>query len=229
VERYSIAIRDLPTEERPRERLEKYGADALATAELLAILIRTGTPQESAVGLAERLLSEFGSLRAVAMASVSELSGVRGIGRVKAIQIAAAVELGRRLAAFSEEDRPRIRGPADVARLLMPELRDAPQEEFRVLLLNTQNEVLRTHTITVGLLNESPVHPRELFRAAVRNNAHAVIAVHNHPSGDPTPSKQDIAVTRRLRQAGELMGIELLDHIVLGDGRWVSLKERDLL
>lgn len=229
MERYSLAIRDLPEGERPRERLHKYGADALATSELLAILLRTGTRQESALALAERLLSEFGSLKAVAAASVDELSQVKGIGPVKAIQIAAAVELGKRLAAFSEEALPQIRGPADVARLLMPELRDATQEEFRILLLNTQNQVLRVSTITVGLLDESLVHPRELFREALRHNAAAIIAAHNHPSGDPTPSQQDIAVTRRLRQAGDLMGIELLDHIILGAGRWVSLKEQELL
>ena len=165
----------------------------------------------------------------MAAASVDELSQVKGIGPVKAIQIAAAVELGKRLAAFSEEALPQIRGPADVARLLMPELRDATQEEFRILLLNTQNQVLRVSTITVGLLDESLVHPRELFREALRHNAAAIIAAHNHPSGDPTPSQQDIAVTRRLRQAGDLMGIELLDHIILGAGRWVSLKEQELL
>jgi len=229
MERYSLAIRDLPEGERPRERLARYGAEALAIAELLAILLRTGTQQESALALAERLLVQFGSLKAIAGASIAEMGAVKGIGPVKAIQIAAAVEIGRRLAAFSDEARPQIRGPESVAHLLMPELRHAPREEFCALLLDAQNRVLRVSTITIGLLDESLVHPREVFREALRHNCAAIIVAHNHPSGDPTPSRQDIAVTRRLMEAGAVIGIEVLDHIVIGDGRWVSLKERDLL
>jgi DNA repair protein RadC len=228
-ERYRLAIRDLPREERPRERLLRYGAEALSTSELLAILLRTGTRNESALGLAERIVASFGSLRDVAAASIAELGRVRGVGPVKAVGIKAALELGKRLLAFSPETRPTIRSPADVANLVMTELRHEAREHFKAILLDTKNQVLRVVTVSVGSLNESIVHPRELFLEAIRHSAAAVIVVHNHPSGDPAPSPEDVEVTRRLRDAGQILGIELLDHVVLGDGRWVSLKERGVL
>jgi DNA repair protein RadC len=227
-DRYSLAIRDLPVQERPRERLMHAGAEALSTTELLAILLRTGTRTESALGLAERLVATLGSLKEVAEATVEQLSEVKGIGPVKAVEIKAAVELGRRVAAFSPETRPTVRSPADVAQLVMPDLRHATREHFKALLLDSKNQILRVVTVSVGSLNESIVHPRELFREAIRYSAAAVIAVHNHPSGDPTPSDEDIQVSVRLRDAGRLIGIDFLDHLIIGDGRWVSLKERGL-
>jgi DNA repair protein RadC len=227
-ERYSLAIRDLPVQERPRERLMQYGAEALSTAELLAIVLRTGTRSESALGLAERLVAALGSLKEVADATVEQLSQIKGVGPVKAVQIKAAVELGKRISAFSPETRPTIRSPADVGQLVMSELRHAAREYFKALLLDSKNQVLRIATVSVGSLNESIVHPRELYREAIRHSAAAVIVVHNHPSGDPTPSAEDIEVTVRLRDAGRVVGIDLLDHLVIGDGRWVSLKERGL-
>lgn len=224
----SVRIREIPTEERPRERLIGYGADALSAAELLAILLRTGTVQRSAVGLAEQLLARFEGLRGLAGATIEEMAGVAGIGPAKAAQVRAAVELGRRLAVAVPQERPRIRGPRDVYHLLGPTLRDERREHFIALLLDTRNGVLRTRTVSVGDLSSSIVHPREVFSEAIRHGAASLLVAHNHPSGDPTPSSEDITVTRRLAEAGELLGIELLDHVVLGDDRFVSLKEKGL-
>ncbi|MBI3912345.1 MAG: DNA repair protein RadC [Armatimonadetes bacterium] len=228
-ERYSLAIRDLPEEERPRERLQRYGPEVLGTPELIAILLRTGTTRENAVALAERLLKEFGGLRGLVSATVAELSGISGIGAVKAVEIRAAVELGKRIGALSDDARPTIRSPADAAQLVMSDLRHQPKEVLRVLLLDTRNRVQRIPEVSVGSLTESIVHPRELFREAIRHSSAAVIVVHNHPSGDPTPSAEDIAVTKRLAEGGKLLGIEVLDHVIIGDGRFVSLKERGLM
>lgn len=225
---YHARLRELPAEERPRERLITYGADALSTAELLAVLLRTGSEQSSAVGLAEHLLAHFGNLRGVANATIEELACVHGIGPAKAAQIKAAIEFGRRLIAASPEERPKIRSPRDIYNLLGPSLRDEKREHFIALLLDTKNGVLRSRTVSVGDLSSSIVHPREVFAEAIRHGAASLIVAHNHPSGDPTPSPEDIAVTRRLAEAGELLGIELLDHIVLGDNRWTSLKEKGL-
>lgn len=227
-ERYSLAIRDLPTEERPRERLLSHGPDALSTSELLAIILRTGHRGESALGLAERLVASFGSLRHLAEATVEQLSQIKGMGPVKAVEVKAAIELGKRLFAFSPETRPAIRSPADVAHLAMSELRHQTREQFKALLLDTKNQVVRIVTVSVGSLNESIVHPRELYREAIRHSAAAVVVVHNHPSGDPTPSPEDVEVTVRLRDAGRVIGIDLLDHVIIGDGCWVSLRERGL-
>jgi DNA repair protein RadC len=227
--RYHTRIREIPADERPRERLIQYGADSLSLHELLAILLRTGTEQRSAVGLAEHLLSHFGGLRGLSAATVEEMAGVHGIGPAKAAQIKAAIEFGRRLVAASPEERPKITSPRDVYNLLGPSLREEKREHFVALLLDTKNGVLRQHTVSVGDLSSSLVHPREVFVAAIRHSAASLIVAHNHPSGDPTPSPEDAAVTRRLQEAGELIGIELLDHIVLGDHRWVSLKEKGLM
>ncbi len=226
--RYTVRIRELPADERPRERLIHYGADALSPTELLAILLRTGNEQRSATGLAEHLLSEFHGIRGVARATVTELAAVHGIGPAKAAQIKAAIEFGRRLVAASPEERPKVRSPRDIYDLLGPALRDEKREHFVAVLMDTKGGVLRQRTISVGDLSSSLVHPREVFAEAIRYSAASIIVSHNHPSGDPTPSPEDAAVTRRLVEAGEILGIEVLDHIVLGDGRWVSLKEKGL-
>ena len=225
---YHTRIRELPTEERPRERLIHYGADALSVSELLAILLRTGTEKYSAVGLADHLLAEFSNLRGLSHATIEELAGIHGIGPAKAAQLKAAIELGRRLVAASPEERTKIRSPRDVYNLLGPMLREEKREHFMALLLDTKNGVLRSRTVSVGDLSSSIVHPREVFSEAIRHGAASLIVAHNHPSGDPAPSPEDIAVTKRLAEAGELLGIEILDHIVLGDNRWVSLKEKGL-
>lgn len=205
-----------------------FGAQSLSNAELLAILIRTGTPQETALELAQRLLSQPGGLRYLAETSLEELKDQKGIGLAKAAQIKAAIELGRRLRIFRPE-RPLIHTPADAAHLLMDEMRYLDREHFRTISLNTKNRVLAIDNVAVGSLNSSFVHPREVFKGPVRRSAAAVILVHNHPSGDPSPSLEDIQVTRRLVEAGKILGIEVLDHLILGDGSFVSMKEKGLL
>lgn len=223
------AIREWPLPERPRERLESDGAAALATRELLAILIGSGREGASAVDVAGELLqSHEGSLRRLATATTSELACVRGVGPAVAARVAAALELGRRLAREGPLERTRIRGPRDVYERCAPGMRDLPQEEFRVLLLNTQHAVLREITITRGTVDASLVHPREVFRRAIADNAAAMVLVHNHPSGDPAPSPPDKMVTRQLADVGRLIGIPVLDHIVIGDGCYVSFVEAGL-
>jgi DNA repair protein RadC len=228
-ERYTLTIKELPSEERPRERLVKYGPEALSNAELLAIILRVGTPEYSAIGLAEHVLGVFNGLNGIAVASVEELSSIKGLGVAKAAQLRAMVELGKRLAASVGHSRQTIRSPQDAADLLMPELRDLPQERFKAIFLNSRNEVLKTRTISVGSLDSSLITPRDLFREGISSNAAAVIIAHNHPSGDPSPSPEDIAISKRLIQAGQMIGIEVLDHVIIGDGRWLSLKERGLI
>ena len=228
-EKHAAKIKDLPEQERPRERLMQYGPRSLSNADLLAIILRTGTTKASAIRLAENLLAKFGSLKGLATADPEDISKMDGVGSAKVAQICAAMELGKRLAAFMEESKPTIRGPEDVAQILMPELRHQTQEHFRALYLDAKNRVLRITSVFVGTLDASTVHPREVFRDAVTLAAAGVIVAHNHPSGDPSPSPEDLAVTRRLHGAGKVVGIDLLDHVIIGDGRWISLKERGML
>ncbi len=223
-------IRNWPPAERPRERLNAPGASALNTRELLAILIGSGTETQSAVDVAAVLLQATdGSLRQLAGTSATEMQRVPGIGPAVTARLLAALELGRRMAREGAIDRPRIRGPRDVYELCAPALLDARQEEFRVLLLNTQHAVVRELVITRGTLDSSVVHPREVFRAAIVESAAAVILVHNHPSGDPAPSREDREVTDQLVASGQLIGIPVLDHVVIGDGRYISFVEAGLL
>ncbi|MEA3351783.1 MAG: DNA repair protein RadC [Chloroflexota bacterium] len=221
-------ITDLASNERPRERLAKLGPQALSNAELLAILLRVGVRGENAVQVGRRLLQTFEGLSGLHQASYDELRAQHGIGMAKSAQIKAAIELGRRLTLVSPEDRPTINSPADAAALVQFEMSALEQEHLRVMLVNTRNQVLDIIEVYRGSLNSSQVRVGELFRAAIRRNAAAVLVVHNHPTGDPTPSPDDIAVTRAIIEAGNLLDIEVLDHIVIGHGRWVSLKERKL-
>jgi DNA repair protein RadC len=222
---HGLVIRDLPQQERPRERMQQYGPEALSNAELIAILLRVGSKGESAVRMAERLLSEFGGLAGLTRARIPQLSAISGLGLAKATQIKAAFELGRRVAAAGDGPRPTISNASDAARLVMEDLRYQQQERLVAIFLDTRCQVIRVHTVSVGTLTGSPAHPREIFREAIAHGSASLIVCHNHPSGDPTPSRDDIALTARLKQAGELMGVTLLDHIVIGDGRHISLKE----
>jgi len=225
---YHALIRDLPATERPRERLRDYGAGSLSTGELLAIVLRTGASRESVLALASRLLSRYGGLVGLARAGFGELCQERGLGEAKAAQLKAAFELGRRLASAQPEERAAVRSPQDVANLLLPEMGLLEQEELRVVLLNTRNQVLGVHTVYRGSVNTSLVRVGELFREAVRQNCPALVLVHNHPSGDPAPSADDVAMTKQALEAGRLLNIDVLDHLVIAQQRFVSLKERRL-
>jgi DNA repair protein RadC len=234
-------IKEWPTLERPRERLFRLSPRALADRELLAILIETGQPglggrpARSALDVAADLINHFGtaehgaSLRRIMTSSVAELARVPGIGPAKAAKVLAALDLGRRAVEEERGERARVRCAGDVYSIMRLTMRDLKHEEFHVLLLNTQNEVLRQLQVTRGTLDASLVHPREVFRPAIAEAAASVILVHNHPSGDPTPSAEDRAVTRQLRTAGTLIGIEVLDHVIVGERRYVSLAESGMM
>ncbi|MFD2670488.1 RadC family protein [Marinicrinis sediminis] len=226
MEAHRYTLRDVPLEDRPRERLLQFGAQAVSNTELLAILLRTGTVSESAVHLAQRIFSEVGGLRALVDSSVDQLTDIRGIGPAKAVQIKASIELGRRLSRASLDEHPVIRTPEDAAMLVMEDLRYLQKEHFVCLFLNTKNHVVGQETLSMGSLNASIVHPREVFRAAIKRSSASIICVHNHPSGDPEPSPQDLDMTKRLMDAGEIIGIEVLDHIIIGDQQFISLKQK---
>jgi DNA repair protein RadC len=225
---YHPTIKDLPSSERPRERLLNHGAGALSSAELLAIILRTGTHDENVVRVAQRLLATFGGLTGLAKASPTELTSEKGLGPAKAAQLKAALEIGKRLLLESPDERPQIRSPADAANLVMSEMSLLDQEHLCTMLLDTKNRVVATPTIYVGSLNTSLIRVGELFREAIRANCASLIVLHNHPSGDPTPSPEDVAVTRQIVDAGKLLDVEVLDHLVIGRQRFVSLKERGL-
>lgn len=226
--RYHVTIHDMPTGERPRERLLHYGPEALSTAELIAILLRTGSRGENVLDLSTRLLIEFDGLGGLARANSSELSAIKGVGQAKAAQLKAGLEIGRRLLIAAPHERPQITSPTDAANLLMLEMGHLEQEHLRVLLLDTKNRVLATPTIYKGNVNTSVIRIAEIFREAIRHNSTAVIVAHNHPSGDPTPSPEDVRVTRQITEAGKLLDIDVLDHLIIGRGRYISLRERGL-
>jgi DNA repair protein RadC len=225
---YHIAIKELPEEERPRERLMIYGARALSTPELIAIALRTGSHTHSALTLAQQLLSTCHGLEGLSQASVAELCQVPGIGPAKAAQLLAALELGRRAILTQGDPRPQIGCPQDAANLLASRMADALQEELHVLLLNTRHRVMRAVTVYQGNVNSAQIRTAEVFREAIRDNAKSIIVAHNHPSGDTAPSTDDVQVTAALVQAGRLLDIEVLDHLIMGRGGHTSLKERGL-
>ena len=222
-------IKDLPQGERPRERLKDYGAKYLSNTELIAILLRTGMQGENVLSLASRVLAEFNGLAGLGRGTFVELCAVRGLSEAKACQLLAGLELGRRFVSLAPEERVSINSPQDVANLVTAEMAALEQEHLKALLLNTKNEVLSVQEIYIGNVNSSVVRPAEVIRPAVRDNAPSIIIVHNHPSGDPTPSSEDVAITRELVDAGKLLGVDVLDHLVIGSGnRYVSLKEKGL-
>lgn len=225
---YRPTIKELPSSERPRERLLQYGANSLSNAELLAIILRTGTRDENVLLIAQRLLASFGGLSGLVQGSLTELASEKGLGPAKVAQIKAALELGRRLLIEAPDERPQIRSPADAANLVMSEMGLLEQEHLRTMLLDTKNRVLATPTIYQGSLNTSLIRVGELFREAIRANCASLIVMHNHPSGDPTPSPEDVAVTKQIVEAGRLLDVEVLDHLIIGRQRFVSLKERGL-
>lgn len=222
----SIMIKNVPKNDRPRERMLEYGADHLSNQELLAILLGTGTKAESVMALSNRVLMHFEGLKLLHDATIEELTAIKGIGSAKGVQLLSAIELGKRMNQYKPDVRYVIRSPEDGANYVMEEMRSLRQEHFVVLFLDTKNQVIHRQTIFIGSLNASIVHPREVFREAVKRSAASIIVIHNHPSGDPTPSKEDIHVTSRLVDSGKMIGIELLDHLIIGDRKFVSLKEK---
>lgn len=222
----ALMIKDFPVDDRPRERLIKTGPESLSTQEIVAILLRTGTKSESVLQLANRLLTKFNGLMWLKEAAFEELTSIKGIGQAKAVQLVAAIELGRRISNLTYDDRYVIRSPEDGANYVMNDMRFLTQEHFVALYLNTKNQVIHRQTIFIGSLNASIVHPREVFKEAFRRAAASIICLHNHPSGDPSPSREDIEVTRRLAECGKMLGIEILDHLIIGDKKYVSMKEK---
>ena len=222
-----MTIHDLPIADRPRERLQRLGIEALSAQEILALILGRGIAGESVMVTAQRLLSQFGSLKGIAGASLEELAQVKGIGIAKAAQIKAAVELARRVEGYSEtSDKPLVKTPEDAAIMVQGRLKGKKKEYFLALLLDTRNQLIRVAEISVGSLDSSIVHPREVFKEAISASAASVIFVHPHPSGDPKPSREDNEITRRLVKAGELLGIRVLDHVVIGDEQYYSFADQ---
>ncbi len=230
---YRLRMKDIPVSERPYEKLEKYGPETLSNAELLAVIIRTGSIEETSVTLAQRLLSlgnDRGGIAFLHNLSVEELKKTKGIGRVKALQIKAVMELSKRISSsIINNGRVSIKSPVEVSTLLMEEMRHLKKEVFKIILLNTKNHIIKVLDVSVGSLNSSIVHPREVFSEAVKAGCSGILLVHNHPSGDPEPSREDIDTTQRLINAGNILGIKVLDHVVIGDGRYISFKEQGLV
>lgn len=216
---------DLPGHSRPREKLEELGAGSLTLEELLAIIIKTGTSRKNALQVAESLVQDLGGVRGLAASSLDQMREIDGIGRVKALELTAVLELARRFARVSPDESEPIRTAEDVVRRMLPELRYELRERLVVLVLDSRNKVRRQHEVSVGTQTESLVGPREVFEPAIRYGGVHIILVHNHPSGDPSPSSQDIASTRRIVEAGRILGIDVLDHIIIGDGGHTSLKQ----
>lgn len=221
---YKIRILDMQKEERPRERLIKNGAWALSDSELLAIILRTGSKQENVINLSQRILGEY-NIKQLSQINITQLMKVHGIKESKAAQIMACFEIARRLESFNTVEKPKISSPEDVYRRLFPRMREQKKEMFIELCLDTKNQILKEEVISVGSLNANVVHPREVFKLALTESAAHIIVAHNHPSGDPTPSREDIEITKKLVETGNIMGITVLDHVIIGDGRHFSLKE----
>ena len=219
-----MKIKDLSIEERPRERLIKHGPKTLSNAELLAIVLRQGSKKENVIELAHRLLQNY-QLTSFSKRNITTLKKLSGIGEAKACQLVACFELGKRLSAFNKEKKVQINSAKDVAKLLLPEMSTLKQEYFKGIYLDARKCLIKEETIFIGTLNTSVVHPREVFEPALREGAAGIIVVHNHPSGDPTPSDEDLEVTKQLIEAGTVLGINVLDHIIIGDKKFCSLKD----
>lgn len=223
-------IKDLPLSERPREKLISYGVEALSNAELLALIIKVGNQEETAVEVAQKILSRDNrGIAYLSDVSLEELMEVKGIGESKACQILATIEIGKRLNRVGPQDKVKVSSPIVLVNLLMDEMRYLCKEHFKIAILDTKNQILAIENISIGTLNASIVHPRDVFKISIKRNANSIILIHNHPSGDPNPSNEDISITNRLIDAGNLIGIKVLDHIIIGDNKYISFKEKNLV
>lgn len=227
--RNGLGLKELPADERPREKLQLRGPGALSNAELLAIILNTGTKGESVMALSQRIIAESGGgLRGLMRRDLDSLKEVHGLGPAKAIKMLATLELAKRIAALSPEDRPQIRTPEDAAIVLLPRMTALDHEELHVAVLDTKHRIERIVTVYQGSVNAAQVRIAEVFKEAVRANCPAIVVAHNHPSGDPTPSAADISLTTELSRAADLLDIDLIDHLIIGDGRWISLRRLGL-
>ena len=225
----SFTVRDLPRQERPRERLQKFGPEVLSAQELLALVIGRGIPKKSVMSIAQELLAKFGNIKAISQASIEELSQIKGIGLAKAAQIKACFELGRREELEPELKDFDIKNPEAVVKAIRSSIKDKAKEHFKLILLNPRNKIIAISTVSIGTLNASLVHPREVFKDAIVHTAASVVLAHNHPSGDPEPSEDDIKITKKLVESGKILGIDVIDHIVVGKNSFLSFKERCLI
>ena len=225
----SFTVRDLPRQERPRERLQKFGPEALSAQELLALVIGRGIPKKSVMNIAQELLARFGNIKAISQATIEELSQIKGIGLAKAAQIKACFELGKREELEPELKNFDIKDPEAVVKAIRASIKDKAKEHFKLILLNPRNKIIGISTISIGTLNASLVHPREVFKDAIMHSAASVVLAHNHPSGDPEPSEDDIKITKRLIEAGKILGVEVIDHIIIGKNGFFSFKEKGLI
>lgn len=225
----SFTVRDLPRQERPRERLQKFGPEALSAQELLALVIGRGIPKKSVMSIAQELLVRFGNVRAISHATIEELSQIKGIGLAKAAQLKACFELGKREELEPELKNFNIKDPESVVKAIRASIKDKAKEHFKLILLNPRNKIIGISTISIGTLNASLVHPREVFKDAIMHSAASVVLAHNHPSGDPEPSEDDLTITKRLIEAGKILGIEVMDHIIIAKNGFFSFKEKGLV
>lgn len=225
----SLKIMELPENERPRERLLRYGAETLSNGELLAIILRTGNFEENVLSLSNRILASKGGLNGLLDSSLEELIEIKGIGKAKASQLLALVEISKRFKSYESGECYKINNPKDAAEIVMGNMRYLKKEYLKVILLNSKNVVIGIKDVSIGSLNCSIVHPREVFSEAIKKSSASIIICHNHPSGDPTPSNEDINISYRLRDCGNILGIELLDHLIIGNGIYISLKEKGIL
>lgn len=224
-----MRVKDLPSSERPYEKFELFGPNALSDAELLAIIIRSGSKKERSIEIAQRILSiKEQGIRGINDITLEDLQQISGIGRVKSIQIKAVAELSKRISKHNAVTKVKITSPSSIASIYMEEMRYLQQEHLKIVFLDTKNQIISDKFLTVGTVNSSLINPREVFVQALRHNSVHVILLHNHPSGDPYPSREDISITERIIEAGEVIGIKLLDHIIIGDGNYISLKEQGI-
>lgn len=224
-----LRVKDLPKNERPREKILRYGAESLSNSELLAIILRVGTKDENILKLCDRVISHYGGINGLINSTVGDLKQIKGIGEAKATQILALAELAGRFKSFKSGDEYTVSSPKDIAFYMMNQMKSLKKEYFKLIMLNTKNVIISVKDVSIGNLNSSIVHPREVFIEAIKNSSSSVILCHNHPSGDPSPSKEDILITKRLKECGILLGIDVLDHIIIGNEAYISLKEKGIV
>jgi len=225
----NFTVRDLPKAERPRERLIKLGAEALSAQELLALIIARGIPEKSVINISQEVLNNFKNIKGVGEATIEQLCQIRGIGPAKAVQIKACFEIGKRGELEPEQKKYDIKNPSEVVKTIRALIKDKAKEHFKLIILDSRNKIIEITNISIGTLNANLAHPREIFKDAITRNAASIILAHNHPSGDPEPSEEDLKITKQLTEAGKILGIDVLDHIIIAKNSYISFKEKGLI